>query len=188
MAFAPAAQRSIARLLGRSRPAACPRLIIECNTTPQFPHSWAASSLLPLLPARTRAPAIRPFARRFQTTSASSSTSTQNEQSASREEAPAYEMTFTCKVCETRSTHRISKQGYHHGTVLIQCPGCKNRHLMADHLKVWEYKSVEEVVMLGEWTLSSQFLTRLCVDFLGYKYHARGYHEGKGPACQKGCP
>src|SRR5690242_16017317 len=36
---------------------------------------------------------------------------------------PAYEMTFTCKPCSTRSTHKISKQGYHHGTVLISCPG-----------------------------------------------------------------
>ncbi|QDS71674.1 hypothetical protein FKW77_008000 [Venturia effusa] len=52
-------------------------------------------------------------------------------------EAPAYEMTFTCKKCETRSTHRISKQGYHNGTVLITCPGCKNRHLISDHLKIF---------------------------------------------------
>jgi protein import protein ZIM17 len=49
---------------------------------------------------------------------------------------PAYEMTFTCKQCDTRSSHKISKQGYHHGTVLINCPGCKNRHLISDHLKV----------------------------------------------------
>jgi len=46
-------------------------------------------------------------------------------------------MTFTCKKCTTRSSHRISKQGYHHGTVLIACPGCKNRHLIADHLKIF---------------------------------------------------
>jgi len=49
---------------------------------------------------------------------------------------PAYEMTFTCKACETRSSHRVSKQGYYHGTVLITCPGCKARHLISDHLKV----------------------------------------------------
>ncbi|KAE9973296.1 hypothetical protein EG328_004475 [Venturia inaequalis] len=52
-------------------------------------------------------------------------------------EAPAYEMTFTCKKCQTRSTHRISKQGYHNGTVLITCPGCKNKHLISDHLKIF---------------------------------------------------
>ncbi|KAF9634583.1 Signal recognition particle SRP14 subunit [Lasiodiplodia theobromae] len=50
-------------------------------------------------------------------------------------------MTFTCKVCETRSSHKISKQGYHHGTVLISCPGCKNRHLISDHLRVFADQS-----------------------------------------------
>lgn len=49
---------------------------------------------------------------------------------------PQYQLTFTCKKCDTRSSHALSKQAYHKGTVLIQCPGCKNRHLIADHLKV----------------------------------------------------
>jgi mitochondrial protein import protein ZIM17 len=53
-----------------------------------------------------------------------------------RDQVPSYELTFTCKKCSTRSSHRVSKQGYHHGTVLITCPGCKNRHLISDHLKV----------------------------------------------------
>jgi hypothetical protein len=53
-----------------------------------------------------------------------------------REDVPAYAMVFTCKACGERSAHRVSKQAYHHGTVLITCPGCKKRHLMADHLKV----------------------------------------------------
>jgi len=51
-------------------------------------------------------------------------------------EKQAYEMTFTCKPCSTRSTHRISKQGYHFGSVLITCPECKNRHIISDHLGV----------------------------------------------------
>ena len=52
------------------------------------------------------------------------------------EKAPAYELTFTCKPCKHRSTHSITKQGYHKGTVLITCPECSNRHLISDHLKV----------------------------------------------------
>ncbi|THZ85808.1 zf-DNL-domain-containing protein [Aureobasidium pullulans] len=59
-----------------------------------------------------------------------------------REEVPSYEMTFTCKACSTRSSHRMSKQGYHHGTILITCPGCKNRHLIADHLKIFSDKAI----------------------------------------------
>jgi mitochondrial protein import protein ZIM17 len=50
---------------------------------------------------------------------------------------PAYQLTFTCTPCRTRSTHRVTKQGYHHGTTLITCPGCKARHLISDHLKIF---------------------------------------------------
>ncbi|GAB7347463.1 hypothetical protein MBLNU459_g4377t1 [Dothideomycetes sp. NU459] len=59
-----------------------------------------------------------------------------------KDEQPAYEMTFTCRKCLERSSHRISKQGYHHGTILITCPGCKNRHLISDHLKIFSDTSV----------------------------------------------
>jgi protein import protein ZIM17 len=55
-----------------------------------------------------------------------------------RDQVPSYELTFTCNVCKTRSSHRLSKQGYHKGTILIACPDCKNRHLISDHLKVSE--------------------------------------------------
>lgn len=53
-----------------------------------------------------------------------------------KEDAPAYKMTFTCRQCLERSSHNVSKQAYHFGTCLITCPGCKNRHLISDHLKV----------------------------------------------------
>ena len=55
------------------------------------------------------------------------------------EKPPAYELTFTCKPCKQRSTHTVSKQGYHKGTVLITCPQCSNRHLISDHLKVGSF-------------------------------------------------
>ncbi|KAI7899454.1 DNL zinc finger-domain-containing protein [Cokeromyces recurvatus] len=41
---------------------------------------------------------------------------------------------FTCTVCHERSHHTMSKHAYTKGVVLIQCPGCKNRHLIADNL------------------------------------------------------
>ncbi|KAF8202336.1 DNL zinc finger-domain-containing protein [Pholiota molesta] len=49
---------------------------------------------------------------------------------------PTLQITFTCTVtgCGDRSTHQFSKQAYEQGIVLVQCPKCKNRHLIADHL------------------------------------------------------
>jgi mitochondrial protein import protein ZIM17 len=53
-----------------------------------------------------------------------------------RPDQPSYDITFTCTPCSTRSTHRITKQGYHHGSILITCPSCRNRHVISDHLNV----------------------------------------------------
>lgn len=72
---------------------------------------------------------------RHESNSATSSTAPPQSR-LERDQVPSYELTFTCNVCKTRSSHRLSKQGYHHGTVLIACPECKNRHLISDHLKV----------------------------------------------------
>lgn len=50
---------------------------------------------------------------------------------------PQLMIAFTCKKCDTRSSHVFSKQAYNTGSVLIQCPGCKNRHLIADNLNMF---------------------------------------------------
>ena len=69
----------------------------------------------------------------------STATSSVDSPPSSDREVAAYEITFTCKPCKHRSAHRITKQGYHKGTVLITCPECKNRHVISDHLKVKNY-------------------------------------------------
>jgi len=54
-------------------------------------------------------------------------------------------LTFTCTVtdCSTRSTHEFTRRSYERGIVIVQCPGCQNRHLIADHLG-WFKDSTEE--------------------------------------------
>ncbi|KAG5641302.1 hypothetical protein DXG03_005551 [Asterophora parasitica] len=49
---------------------------------------------------------------------------------------PRLSLTFTCTAdgCSTRSTHEFARRSYERGIVLVQCPGCKNRHLIADNL------------------------------------------------------
>ncbi|KAM0088243.1 hypothetical protein ACP6JD_008448 [Aspergillus fumigatus] len=78
-----------------------------------------------------------------------------------REQEPAYQITFTCKPCGHRSSHRMSKHGYHRGTVLIRCPSCLNRHVIADHLNIFmDEKSTLEDILQRE----GKRLTRGYVD------------------------
>ena len=44
-----------------------------------------------------------------------------------------FQIMFTCNLCETRTSKRISKQAYYNGIVIIRCSGCDNHHLIADN-------------------------------------------------------
>lgn len=126
------------RLLYRPR---ATRQLTNQTSLRQFHPSPLSSLLRPSQP--------KPFqtipSTRFNSSSASSSASAvqSSDQEAEvfsqlpKEQQAAYELTFTCKPCTARSTHRVSKHGYHNGTVLITCPNCKNRHVIADHLKIF---------------------------------------------------
>lgn len=105
---------------------------------------WRISPRLPIV---SRFPALRPW--------------TRPSSSIGKIDKPTYQLTFTCKACNDRSSHLVSKQAYHGGTVLIQCPECKNRHLIADHLNVFGSGKVPLEDILKE---SGQKLTKSTLD------------------------
>ncbi|KAK0444832.1 DNL zinc finger-domain-containing protein [Armillaria borealis] len=73
---------------------------------------------------------------RHYSTPITSSTETVTSQKLPEAMESRLSMTFTCTVkdCGTRSSHEFSKRAYTKGIVIVQCPGCENRHLIADHL------------------------------------------------------
>lgn len=41
---------------------------------------------------------------------------------------------FTCGRCEYRTIKKFSKHAYTKGIVIVECPNCHVKHLLADHL------------------------------------------------------
>ncbi|SCU96219.1 LAME_0F15390g1_1 [Lachancea meyersii CBS 8951] len=109
-----------------------------------------ASARFPLLKMTTLAVFTRPFSvSRFQHNEAPKGPPVASKTAAIKTDKPAMMIAFTCKKCNTRSSHTMSKQAYTKGTVLIQCPGCKSRHLIADHLKIFSDSSITVQDILG---------------------------------------
>ncbi|KAL4428294.1 hypothetical protein ABPG75_002383 [Micractinium tetrahymenae] len=53
-------------------------------------------------------------------------------------------MLFTCSRCNTRAAKAFSKQSYEQGVVIVECPGCHNKHLIADNLGWFGQKGTVE--------------------------------------------
>ncbi|KAJ9605309.1 hypothetical protein H2200_009966 [Cladophialophora chaetospira] len=97
-----------------------------------------------------------------------------------KRDEPAYELSFTCKPCLFRSTHRVTKHGYHHGTVLVTCPSCKNRHVIADHLNVFlDQKSTLEDILRRKAAEGQDFTKLLKKGTLGIRQGSLVGNEGE---------
>lgn len=129
--------------------------IIQSPASTRFPPVPRSRFVLPSS-HRQNSSSSRPL-----TESAPDQQETQSERerinSERRKNEEAYRIAFTCKPCGERSEHHMSKQGYHRGTVLIQCPSCKSRHVMSDHLGVFFDKKTTLEDLLKE---KGQILTR----------------------------
>ena len=56
---------------------------------------------------------------------------------------------YTCAKCSTRSGKSFSKQAYTKGVVIVTCPGCDAKHLIADNLG-WFGEETNVEGLLGE--------------------------------------
>ena len=56
-------------------------------------------------------------------------------------------MMFTCGQCETRAVRGFSRQAYENGVVIVTCPGCSSKHVVADRMGWFgEPGSVEDFI------------------------------------------
>ncbi|KAI0425433.1 DNL zinc finger-domain-containing protein [Xylaria sp. FL1042] len=97
----------------------------------------------PTIPAQDGAPSSS-------SSSSSSSPSSADATTPRKQLEPHYQLTFTCVPCAARSTHVVSKQGYHRGSVLISCPSCRNRHIISDNLNIFGDRKITVEDLLRE--------------------------------------
>ncbi|KAJ8132179.1 hypothetical protein O1611_g1438 [Lasiodiplodia mahajangana] len=88
----------------------------------------------------------KPTLRAQDATSSTSSDATARN----KELEPHYKLAFTCVPCAHRSSHIVSKQGYHKGSVLIACPNCRSRHVISDHLNIFGDRDITVEDLLRE--------------------------------------
>ncbi|XP_077164271.1 DNL-type zinc finger protein [Paroedura picta] len=64
--------------------------------------------------------------------------------------SPRLGLAYTCKVCGRRAAQTVSRAAYERGVVIATCPGCRSRHLIADHLgwfaHLGGHRDVEEIL------------------------------------------
>jgi transcription elongation factor Elf1 len=44
-----------------------------------------------------------------------------------------FQLQYTCKICETRNKHSVTRMAYRNGVVIAVCKKCSSKHLIADN-------------------------------------------------------
>ncbi|KAH6916277.1 DNL zinc finger-domain-containing protein [Coprinopsis sp. MPI-PUGE-AT-0042] len=92
---------------------------------------------------------------------------------------------YTCSVdgCGHRQAAIFSKRSYEKGIVIVTCEGCKNRHLIADHLGWFEnltgdgeHLTIEKLAKIN-----GQTVTRGSIDAVGGVMEYSGEAEAGRP-------
>eukprot|EP00906_Rhabdomonas_costata_P018420 RCo026907 len=67
-------------------------------------------------------------------------------------------LVFTCGRCGVRTMKSFTRLSYERGVVIVQCPGCKSLHLVADNLGWFgDERNIEEIMKAkGEAVLRSK--------------------------------
>ena len=142
---APLAARLMRRTLNAQSPLRATQKFPSCvlgRIRPQIPASLAqpfAIRAAHTIPRPSRPTAVASSTESSSNADAQGGADDANASAAQARRArePHYQLTFTCIPCGHRSQHTVSKQGYHHGSSLITCPGCRNRHVISDHLGIF---------------------------------------------------
>eukprot|EP00742_Colponemidia_sp_Colp-10_P003695 GILJ01003933.1.p1 GENE.GILJ01003933.1~~GILJ01003933.1.p1 ORF type:complete len:223 (-),score=24.22 GILJ01003933.1:94-762(-) len=93
-------------------------------------------------------------------------------------------MAATCSKCSTRFVKQVTKNAYFKGVVIVQCPGCKSLHLIADHLGWYSDKGTHIEQILAERgesirVIQSADVMQMVVDHNNAKEHEHVH----GPGC-----
>ena len=95
----------------------------------------------------TRTPLQRqqlPMVHRYRMSSSTGDDSTSPHKQPLTRIATHMTLLFTCGKCDARTAKTFSRQAYERGAVMVTCPSCNARHVIADNVDFFGFKVENE--------------------------------------------